>query len=65
MDVVVFLWVSTYVYFSLTSDVDPSFVESSIYSLRHIFVPFLDSLMLNRVLHLFNGVENLVEASEH
>ena len=52
MDVVVFLSVNTYVYFSLTSDVDPSFVESLIYSLRHIFVPSLGGLMLNRMLHL-------------
>ena len=36
MDLVIFLRVSTYVYFSLTSDVDLSFVESLIYSLRHI-----------------------------
>ena len=51
--------------FSLTSDVDPFLVESSIYSLGHIFVPSLDSLMLTRALHLFNGVDILVEALEH
>ena len=33
---------------------DPSFVESSIYSLKHIVVPLLDSLMLTRALRFFN-----------
>ena len=46
------------------SDVDPSFVECSIYLLRHIFVPSLDSLMLTGALRLFNGVDILVEALE-
>ena len=44
---------------------DPSFVESSIYSLRHVFVPSLDSLMLTRVLRFFNGADISVEALEH
>ena len=40
------------------------FVEHSIYSLRHILVPLLDSLMLTRVLCFFNGMDILVEASK-
>ena len=33
-----YLWVSTYIYFMLTSDVDPSLVESLTCSLRCIFI---------------------------
>ena len=40
-------------------------IHHLIYSLRHIFVPRFDNLMLTRALHLFNGVDILVEASEH
>ena len=36
-----FSFVSTYIYFSLTFGVDPSSVEHSIYSLRHILVSSL------------------------